>query len=444
MSTAVARNHLNHRADAAPGGLRHTSPMTTPTGSQVRRELGRRGFPLFLRPRERAETLLSNTAPAYVTLLLVTAVLGYAMHVFEGLSEDQVEHLEQNASTRVLVATTLMFVVPFVCLALLFVLRRLSTRVRSLLCVVVIVLYLGLGLLPGVTAASDTGDRFLLALVLAFAGYIGGGRMFGWAVRRSFRELSSLGPMIARVLPLLVLTMLFFFFNAEIWQVVFHISMDRTWGLVAVIEVACGILAWVVTRDLVQTVVDESARDHPDAPPLRFGERFNVVFNTMLITLVQVVLLSCLVFGFFLAFGALSVPDSTAQAWMGAKPTELHGVWAVLGVNQNLVQVCLVMAAISGLSFLSTATTDATYRATFVEPALREVSDALDMRAHYLTHEPPAPTPLLDELFNESGAAGPSDGSGADAGGGESDLGAGATPAGQSPAAPAPGDENPG
>lgn len=377
-------------------------------GEYLRRELGRRGFPLFLRPRERAETLLSNTAPAYLTLVLVTAVLGYAVHVFDALSDDELEHLEEHVSACLVVATGLVFLVPFVCLALLFVLRRLSRRVRSIVSLVVIVLYLGLGFVPGVTATTDTADRFLLTLVLAFAGYVGAARMFGWAVRRSVHELGSLGPMIARVLPLLVLTMLFFF-NAEIWQVAFHLSMDRTWGLVAVIEMACALLAWVITRDLVQNVIDEFVEAHPDAPRLRFGERFNVVLNTMLITLVQVVLLSCLVFVFFLALGALSVPDSTAQAWVGQKPTPLSGAWAVLHVNQNLVQVCLVMASISGLSFLSTATTDATYRATFVEPALQEVGDALDVRAHYLTHEPPEPTPLLDELLGQgSSAEGPS------------------------------------
>ena len=46
--------------------------------------------------------------------------------------------------------------------------------------------------------------------------------------RRSLRELGTLGPMISRVLPLLTLTVLFFFFNAEIWQVAVKLEPSRT------------------------------------------------------------------------------------------------------------------------------------------------------------------------------------------------------------------------
>ena len=47
----------------------------------------------------------------------------------------------------------------------------------------------------------------------------GVGTIIRWASRRALRELSTLGPVVSRVLPVLMITVLFFFFNAEIWQV---------------------------------------------------------------------------------------------------------------------------------------------------------------------------------------------------------------------------------
>ena len=46
-------------------------------------------------------------------------------------------------------------------------------------------------------------------------------------------------------------------------------------------------------------------------------------------------------------------------------------------------RVCLVLAAFSALNFIVSIGTDATYRTTFLEPALDEVRTGLQVRDEY-------------------------------------------------------------
>ena len=57
--------------------------------------------------------------------------------------------------------------------------------------------------------------------------------LFLWSVLRVLRETETLGPLAARVLPMLMIAFLFFFYNAEIWQVMVALSTERTWAVVA-------------------------------------------------------------------------------------------------------------------------------------------------------------------------------------------------------------------
>lgn len=68
---------------------------------------------------------------------------------------------------------------------------------------------------------------------LAVAGFFGVGTVLRWSVLRVLRETETLGPLAARVLPMLMIAFLFFFYNAEIWQVMVALSTERTWAVVA-------------------------------------------------------------------------------------------------------------------------------------------------------------------------------------------------------------------
>lgn len=125
--------------------------------------------------------------------------------------------------------------------------------------------------------ARRRGDRPARALlvtvvvVVIAATYWGLGAIVVWASKRSLRELDTLGTMGSRVLPLLLLTFLFFFFNAEIWQVATKLDVARTVGTVAVITVLAIVLTFVNARDELQEAIARVGE--ADAPPLRRAER---------------------------------------------------------------------------------------------------------------------------------------------------------------------------
>lgn len=213
-----------------------------------------------------------------------------------------------------------------------------------------VVALLGSNVVHGVSWVASFPERLVLVILVVLAAYVGAGAVGLWALRCVGRELGTLGTMVGRVLPVMTLTTLFMF----------------------------------VSRDVLGDLQDRFARAEPGAPRRRPGERINVLVLGFVVTLVQNVLLAAVVFCFFIGIGWLAVRDATATAWMGSAPVSFTGTWSVLPVSQSLVQVSLIMAAVSGLNFTAVSTSDATYRRTFVSPAFEEVEEALRVRHAYL------------------------------------------------------------
>ena len=97
----------------------------------------------------------------------------------------------------------------------------------------------------------------LLALIYLWSSY-GVGPMLRWGAQRGRGQLTGLGPLVARALPLLLLFTTFLFINAEVWQVAGALD-----GLpyVLVIAIFFGLGAtFVLTR---------RARLHPPGEPVR-------------------------------------------------------------------------------------------------------------------------------------------------------------------------------
>lgn len=125
------------------------------------------------------------------------------------------------------------------------------------------------------------------------------------------------------------------------------------------------LLTAVDARDELRDVIaeadgtnDTDDTDDMKAPPLRRAERLNLVLVTVLVTMMQFVLLAVLVFAFFALFGIPTVPEATAQAWLGEPPTRLTGILGRMPVSTALLKVCLVLGAFAALNFVATAGAD--------------------------------------------------------------------------------------
>lgn len=352
----------------------------------LRRELRRRGLPLVLESGARRRGLLARCAPALLCLLVVTVSIGYLDTLFVGVGDEDLSAEDPRAIAG---SVALMFAVasPLVWWISSLVLRRLPRVVGTAVSLAAIVALATQHLLPALRHGPAVPERLGMTLLVLAAAYWGMGTMLRWAARRAWRELDSLGPMISRVIPLLMLTMLFFFYNAEIWQVAAQLTMQRTWAAVAVIALLSISLAAGNANDELGRMLEDHAKDpEAEAHPVRRAERFNVLLVSVLVTMIQVTLLAILVFVGFLAFGALSITEGTATQWIGKAPAQFEGFLAILPntINRPMVQVCLVLAGLGALSFVASAGADPAYRTNFVEPVLREMREGLDVCDAYV------------------------------------------------------------
>lgn len=236
---------------------------------------------------------------------------------------------------------------------------------------------------------------------------LGAGSVFGWALRAALRQLRSVGTMTSRAMPLLMLVTTFGFFTAEIWQSAGQIPRDRMWLILGFFAVLGGLfLRSVFVVELRRLTSGAGWRDRVGAlpgdpfaglvsagpvtaPPLTRLERANMLLILLLTQLLQAMVFAVLVFFAFVVLGKLTVPDSAIRSWVNHDPTPgtLFGVQ--LPLTNELVQVCLFIAAFSTLYFLATIVTDAAQRKTFFDPVLEHLDVSLAGRAVYLTHFEP-------------------------------------------------------
>jgi hypothetical protein len=230
-----------------------------------------------------------------------------------------------------------------------------------------------------------------------------------WALKQLLSQFRSIGTLLARSLPLLLLVTMFMFFNAELWKVV----DDLPNGFLAV---AIGILvgagsAFVLL--LQRTGVDEVSRfawwsdvheavvatpvadvdvtslpDPPRVEPLERRARVNVGVLYFFLQATQILVVTLAVTLFYVVFGLFTIQESTIVQWTSSDVveqlvgTELWG--SRLGLTGELLRTSLFVGAIAGLQFTVTSLTDQQYRAQFHAEVTGGIRTAMAVRAVYL------------------------------------------------------------
>jgi uncharacterized membrane protein len=234
----------------------------------------------------------------------------------------------------------------------------------------------------------------------------------GWALRRAFRSLGLLMPLLTRALPMLLLFITFLFINAEVWQVSSSLDGGILWGTVLFFGVAALLFLVprlaeeldafddsIVAADLVaaskgtplesaaQRLVDNDDIDLPEEAQLTGLQMVNLVLVLVIAQAVQVLLLAFAVFAFFIVFGAVAIDDGVIESWTGEQVTHVFDLDIV---SEQLLQVSVFLAAFSGLYFTVYAITDELYRKEFFTVIMNELRRAVGARVIYraLRREP--------------------------------------------------------
>jgi len=230
--------------------------------------------------------------------------------------------------------------------------------------------------------------------------------MLRWATERSVALADSMGSVLRRALPLLLVSITFLFLAAEAWEVLgrlhgiaYLLVLGLFVGIGAAFVLshlsgdisAAGTLdSWGEVRSLVAgtpaQAIDMPAAGQPSPMALSGRERANVALVGLFARTVQIAAVAAGVWLFLVAFGMLAMSERSTASWVGDDVNVLVS-WSLdqrdMVVTEELLRVAGFLATFTGLSFTVYLVTDPTYRQEFRTDVASELREAFAVRAAY-------------------------------------------------------------
>lgn len=245
-----------------------------------------------------------------------------------------------------------------------------------------------------------------------------------WALRHSIEEISNLVNLASKALPMLALFGTFIFLNADMWHIAALISRHKLWETVGFFAGITFLFLLVRLPEEVQRLqggytresVAVAAKNTPlvrhldhlnsisgELPQLATSrrQRVNMLFVMGFTQIIQVLLLSVVVFVYFVSLGKLCVSDEQISDWLKladpnsegyirhiSGPGTLFGFQAKVGdvvFSDALLQTAILITTFSAFFFAVSAVTDDAYRKDFFESITGKITKALDVRCGYIT-----------------------------------------------------------
>lgn len=240
------------------------------------------------------------------------------------------------------------------------------------------------------------GGIVVVAILVATAS--GLGAILGWAAEATASNLALIGGMIARALPVMLLTFLVFF-NGPMWQMTAVITRQRLWVGIGFLFLIAAAFLVSSTMDRVRPILSAAPaldgkaslagtpfENLPDggAVPLSRAERANVVFVVATSQISQVLAVALTTGAIFFVLGLILVSPETLDSWTrGAGRPDGQLLGMTLPIPDALIQTSMLLTAITFMYLAAKAVTDATYRAQFLDPLVDDVRLTLVARDRY-------------------------------------------------------------
>ena len=231
--------------------------------------------------------------------------------------------------------------------------------------------------------------------------------LVGWAMSQTFSRLGSVGRVLSRAMPLLLLFTTFLFINAEVWQVAgvlegpayalslgLFFLMGSAFVLSRVPEAIRTVYRfddWAEVATLVKNTPAEGltfpTKGNPMETPLSRRQRVNIGLVSVLSQAILITIVAVLLAAFFTLFGVLAIPEHTAGSWTATE--QVHVLLSLdfggrtLVLTEALLRVSGFLGAFAGMYFTVVLSTDATYRDEFAEDAGPQIRQALAVRLAY-------------------------------------------------------------
>lgn len=380
-------------------GLRNLVAMSSPR-TEMERWFIKRGLPHFIEPYSAGPDVWSRATP-----VLVLAYIGGGLH---GLD------LAQWTLKRNLIGAGVVLAILLATWMATNLARRrpLLSRPRQLGTLELAAFLIG----PALPAAVFTqwGDAIqaviegtVVLTVIYFTTSYGVLPLVGWAARQTFSKLGTVGRVLSRAMPLLLLFTTFLFINAEVWQVAgvlqgppYAVSLFLFFLLGSAfvlsrvpdaIRIVHQFDDWKEVTELVKGTPAEGLplprKGDPMETPLSTRQRVNIGLVSVLSQAILITIVAVLLAAFFTLFGILAIPEQTTAAWTATEHVHvlahLHFGGQTLVLTESLLRVSGFLGAFAGMYFTVVLSTDATYREEFAEDAGPQIRQALAVRLAY-------------------------------------------------------------
>ncbi len=361
------------------------------------------GLPAVLRPGVLLRGVLPRSAPA---LAAFAVSMGFSMLVVAFTGQHSIDINGTPTRTEWFVLAGLTLVLP-AALALGWAVSRIDDdRAR----VGVAAVALGIAVLGGFLGGPSSVilvdllfDAVVLALIFLCTA-TGVGSVLGWAARMTVTNLASIGELLLRALPVLLLTMLVFF-NSPAWIMAATVSRTRLWLALGFLYLIAAVFLMSNTFGRVQPILEtvkdpateradaealagtpfEHLPDRPRRVPLSMLERANVGFVLALSQLVQVFTVAVVTGAIFLVFGLILISPELLDAWTHGSPSDGRILGMTLPIPGALIQISMFLTVLTFMYLAAKAVSDKEYRTRFIDPLLEDLRLTLVARDRYRT-----------------------------------------------------------
>lgn len=238
----------------------------------------KQGAPLIIPARQRALDAFPRSVPwilwagiMHICYIFLRDLLIFVVDDANGSLPDYVKTLTTNSALSdevlpLLVLGGIFLVLPIISGVFITLAHKLMVRTPQWLQIttgILTVLFAGMLFTAGVFASNtldgldfvyDGAQAFpLIVGAIYLAIFLGVDTVLGWSLKHATHQLASLPPMIAKVLPVLMVSVLFIFVNADPWKLANGLSFPRTWAVLGLM----GLLAVLV---VVTTSLECTAR----------------------------------------------------------------------------------------------------------------------------------------------------------------------------------------
>lgn len=365
----------------------------------------RRGLPTVLRPGVLARHLWQRSAPA-LAVLAVFLANSVAVVAITGKHTIDIDGSPTRNEWFILVL--LVLVLPVAAAVGWAVARIEGLRARAVAAGASVLVCL-LGAIFGGPSAYVLADLLLaVALIAAIVALTasGIGSILGLALRSMLHNLALVGGLLARALPVILLTVLVFF-NTYVWLMAAYVPRWRLWLALLFLGAIAVAFVTSATVDRVRPTLTSSTRPPKvdgallgtpfhglPAPAQRTRlsrlERVNVVFVLVLSQVLQVLAVAVVTMLIFGVLGLILLTPRLLAEWTrnGASDGAILGM--TLPIPQALIQTTMFLGAMTFMYISARAAGDSDYRTRFLDPLIEDLTLTLDARDRYRLYTRPA------------------------------------------------------